>query len=80
MRTEPILEPEPPFLVYCFFYFSSMTLLIVLSGFLGEPFRQVRGIASGLTGFLTDGFPTKHRWALLGIELGATESSELNFL
>ena len=39
----------------------------------------MKGRAFGLTGFPTAGFPTKHRWALPGIELGASESSELNF-
>lgn len=36
-------------------------------------------MASGLSGLLTAGFPTKNRWALPGMELGAMESSKLNF-
>lgn len=51
-----------------------------LSDWLGEGFHQVKGIAFGLAVFLIARFPTKHRWALPGIELGAMESSEPNFL
>ena len=40
----------------------------------------MKGIVFGLIGFPTAGFTTQRRWALPGIELGATESSELNFL
>lgn len=81
MRTRPVQEPRaqpphpstlPP--VYCSFYSGTEAFIVLLSDFL-----QVKGIAFGLIDFLTAGCPTKHRWALPDIELGAMESSNLNF-
>lgn len=72
---------EPPFLVCCAVVSSGSraSSRALLSDFLGSV--STRGRAEHLAHrFLTAGFPTKHRWALPGIKLGAMESSELNFL
>jgi hypothetical protein len=41
--------------------------LFTFFSLLQEFFYQVKGIAFGLTGFLTADFPTKHRWLFLAL-------------